>query len=257
MKNYLIKNKNRILLPLGSLVLMWLAWIIAYYAAGNDYVIPSFQDTFLSLFKCFAEGSFYLAFLTTLLRTLGAFAVSFVIAVGCAALSRVSGIFKGLIPPVITVIRTLPALAVILIILIWTNARIAPVIVTFLLLFPAIYSQISAAVEGVDTGLLQMAKVYNVSKKDRLFKIYLPMASPAVFAQTGANISLGLKVTVSAEVMANTYISLGGLMQSARSFLEMPRLAALTIITVLAGFLIEAVFSRLNKITAKRCGRKV
>ena len=234
---------------------MWLVWIIAYYAVGNDYIVPSFQDTFVSLFKCFAEGNFWLSFLTTLLRTAIAFIISFALAAVCAAISRVSSVFKWLIEPIITVLRTLPTLAVLLLILIWTNANAAPVIVTVLMLFPAIYVQFTAAISAVDDGLLQMAEVYNISKKDRLLKIYLPMVSPEIFSQVGANISLGLKVTVSAEVMANTYTSLGGLMQNARSFLEMPRLAALTLITVVIGLIVEIAFAQLNRINAKWRGR--
>lgn len=231
--------------------MMWLVWIIAYYAAGNDYIIPSFRDSVKSLFACFGEGEFWLAFLSTFLRTAAAFALSFALAALCAALSRVCKTFKGIIEPMVTVLRTLPTLAVLLIILIWSNASLAPVIVTVLLLFPAIYAQFNAAISAVDDGLLQMTEVYNVSKKDRLFKIYLPMVSPEIFSQVGANISLGLKVTVSAEVMANTFKSLGGLMQNARSFLDMPRLAALTIVTVVLGLVIEASFARLKRLNKK------
>lgn len=251
MKNYILKNKYNIILSAAAIILMWLVWIIAYYAVGNDYIVPSFRDTFLSFFKCLGEGEFWAAFVFTFLRTLAAFAISFLLAVLCCALSSVSKIFKGLITPLIVTLRTLPVLAIILILLIWTSVTVAPLLVTFLLLFPAMYSQFSSAVEGLDADIIQMAKVYEVSKKDRLFKIYLPLISPSVFSQVGANISLGLKVMISAEVLANTYKSLGGLMQNARFFLDMPRLAALTIVAVITGLVLELAFSQLRRINSK------
>lgn len=230
---------------------MWLAWIIAYCAVKNDYVIPSFQATFKSLFKCFADGEFWAAFGFTLLRTAEAFVISFLLAAALAALSAFSKSVAAFIKPVIVFLRTIPTMAVILLLLIWTSPKAAPVTVTFLVLFPMIYSRLTAAADGVDAGLLQMAKVYGVDRKDVLFKIYLPQISVGVFAQTGADVSLGIKIMISAEVMSSTYRSLGGLMQSARGYMEMPRLAALTLIAVLAGFIIDIALSQLNRINRK------
>ena len=109
----------------------------------------------------------------------------------------------------------------------------------------------TAACDGVSAELIQMAKLYGVSKKERLFKIYLPQISPDIFSQVGANVSLGLKIMISAEVMSNTYNSLGGMMQSARAFLEMPRLAALTVVAVLTGLAADVALSQLKRLNAK------
>ena len=230
---------------------MWLVWIIAYYAVKNDYLIPSFTDTMSSLFACLASGSFWLAFANTFGRTLLAFVISFLLAAAVAIPSVLSKAFCAFIKPVMSFLRTLPTLAVVLILLIWTNPKVAPVIVTVLILFPMIYSQITASTSGIDEGLFEMARVYNLSKRDRIFKIYLPLASPAVLSQTGANLSLGLKVMISSEVLANTYRSLGGMMQTAKLYLEMPRLAALTIVAVVTGLIMDAALSQLERITFK------
>ncbi len=138
-----------------------------------------------------------------------------------------------------------------LFILVWSSAVTAPVIVTCLVLFPMMLAQFNAAICGVDGGLIQMAKVYGVSKKDILFKIYLPQISPNILSQTGANVSLGLKLTVSAEVLAATYNSLGGLMQTSSAFVEIPRLAALTIAAVVLGLILDVAFSQLKRVNSK------
>ena len=100
------------------------------------------------------------------------------------------------IKPFISVFRTLPTLAVILILLCWTTPVVAPTAVTVLVLFPMIYSQINTAVSGIDGGIIDMAKVYKITEKEKLAKIYLPMIAPSILAQTGANISLGIKVMI-------------------------------------------------------------
>ena len=251
MKKFFSARKLNIVLSVLAIVLMWLVWIISYYSVKNDYIIPSFSATVKSFFLCFAESGFWIAFCMTALRTFAAFAVLFAAAALLAALS-VS--FKGasaFLKPIMVFLRTVPTLAVILVLLVWTNPEAAPVAVTFLVLFPMIYSQLTAAADGVDKKLLQMVKVYGIKRSDVIRKIYLPQISVSVFSQTGANISLGLKIMISAEVLSLTYRSLGGLMQSARGYLEMPRLAALTLVAVFAGLFIDAAFSQLKRINAK------
>lgn len=226
-------------------------WVIAYFAVRNDYIIPSFTETMKTFFKCFAEREFWVALFNSLLRTLYAFLVSFLLAALCTVFSVLSKVFKLILKPFIVALRTLPTLAVILIILIWTKATIAPVLVTVLVLFPLIYAQLLSSVEGIDKNIIEMAEVYEISKKDRIFKIYLPLISPDIFSQVGANVSFGLKVMISAEVLAHTYKSLGGLMQDARSFMEMPKLAALTIAAVLLGLILDIALSQLTRINKR------
>lgn len=251
MKKFWGERKLNIICSAASLVLMWLAWIIAYYCVRNDYVIPSFWDSVVALWAVFKEAKFWTAFLFTFLRTLEAFFISFALAALFSVCSAAGRIFSSLIKPIMVILRTLPTLAVILMLLIWSTPRVAPVIVTVLVMFPMIYAQIEAAVGEIDGGLKEMLLVYGVSKKERIFKAYLPLVAPNVLSQTGANVSLALKIMISAEVLANTAQSLGGMMQTARFYLDMPRLAALTIASVVLGLVADAGFSQLKRVTYK------
>lgn len=251
MKSYFKKRKFNIIFSFSAIAAMWLVWIIAYHQVKNDYIVPSFWDTVKSLGVLLTEADFWIAFGYTLLRTVEAFAVSFVLAAALAVLSSCSKFVQAFINPVMVFLRTLPTLAVILILLIWTNPKVAPIIVAFLVVFPAVYAQIIAAVGDIDRDLIQMAKVYKISKMNRLFKIYVPLVMPNILSQTGANISLGLKIMISAEVLARTSKSLGSLMYNARLVVEMPRLAALTLVAVFAGLIIDVVFTLLTRILCK------
>ncbi|MCD8041266.1 MAG: ABC transporter permease subunit [Clostridia bacterium] len=251
MKKFIKDRKLNIIFSLVAVVAMWLVWIIAYYTVENDYIIPSFTNTIKSMGGLFISSSFWTAFGYSLLRTAESFVISFVAAALLAVCAICSKAAAAFIRPIMAVIRTLPTMAVIIMLLVWTNAKIAPVIVTILVLFPMIYAQIMAAYGDIDKNLLQMAQVYKVSAKDKIFKIYIPLVSPNILAQSGANISLGIKVMVSSEIMASTYKSLGGLMQSARFYVDIPRLAALTILTVVVGLIFDVCFSQLAHITDK------
>ena len=62
---------------------------------------------------------------------------------------------------------------------------------------------------------------------------------------------MGLKVTVSGEVLSLTYRSLGGLMQDAKTYLQTPRLFALTLVTVLLGFALEGLCFLVYKLVVR------
>lgn len=252
-KNFFKERKFNIIGSVVAVLLMWLVWIIAYYSVGNKLIVPSFPETAVCFFKNFASTEFWIGLSGSLLRTLLAFLISLIGAVVCAAFASLSKIFKAILKPVMTFIRVLPTLAVSLIILKLTmgDRSVSPAIVTVLVLFPAVYAQIIAAIEGIDSGLIEMAEIYKISKRDRLFKIYLPLVAPNALSQTGANISLGLKVTISAEVLVNTAKGLGGMMQQSSLAAEIANLAALTLAAVVAGLLLDIAFSQLKRVTRK------
>ena len=116
-------------------------------------------------------------------------------------------------------------------------------------LFPLTYAQLMAAYRGIDPKLFEMARVYRVAKKDVLFRICVPQMLPSVFAQAGANLSLAVKVMVSAEVLAGTFLSIGGMMQDAAVYLQIADMFALTIVMLAVGGLLEFALGNLNRIT--------
>ena len=232
-----------------AVIVMWAGWLIAYYTVRNDYVIPSFADTVAGIGKNLIDGQFWRAFGATLLRTLYSWAVAFALSLVCLSLSALSDKFRRFLAPFVSVLRTLPTMAITLMLLIWTSPKIAPTVVAFLMIFPLSYTQLCASFGGIDKKIIEMAEVYKVSRRDKLCKIYIPLMLPDIFAQTGANISLTLKVMISAEVLAGTFGSVGGLMYTASMYSRMDELFALTILMLVFGGLIEYALGNLTRIT--------
>ncbi len=238
-------SKNRLIsfaLGVLSLVTMWLVWFIAEKTVKNQYVLPGFAETMVALGKVLGEPFFWQATGRTLLKVIYAFAISFILAGALAALGKIFRPFGTFLKPFISVVRTLPTMAILVLILIYTNRTTAPVVVATLVLFPMIYAQFNTALNSVDEGIIAAAKVFDLSKKDRVFKVYLPMVAPNVLSHVGSNLSFGIKLVISAEIMAYTFTSLGGMMQSANALLDVTRLSALTIVAVVLGLVVELVF---------------
>ena len=107
---------------------------------------------------------------------------------------------------------------------------------------------------GIEEKLAKGATFGGVPAPQQTQKICIPAVLPNILSQTGAVFSLTLKVMVSAEVMARTYVSIGGLMQDAKNFLEIPELFALTLVTVVVGGLLEWALSKLTLLTRRWTG---
>ena len=246
---WLCGRGGNILLSLLCIAVMWVWWIIAYRVVDNDYVVASFTDTMKEVGEFLVSSVFWKKFSHTMIRTLIGWCASFVCGVLLASLAALSRGFRRFLAPFVSVLRIIPTMAITVMLMVWSSPRVAPAIVCFLMQFPIVYSQVLGAYESVDPQLLEMAKVYGVSRTDILTKIILPGVLPSVLSQIGPNLALSLKVTVSAEVLSGTYTSLGYMMQESAMNLRVAEMFALTLIAILAGGVIEFGLGFLTKIT--------
>ena len=216
-------------------------WTVVWAVLGNGYLLPSLGAVAKEGVLAFGRASFWAAFFSTLGRALLAFFISFALAGGLALLAyAIEGVMK-FFAPIVSFFRSLPTMAVLLLILLWSSAKIAPVVIACLALFPTLYSAVLAALCGVDKGLQEMSRVYGVPKKRQIAQLYIPAVLPAVCTEGAAATAFSLKLVVSAEVMSNTFQSLGGEMQNAALYDKIPLLFALVVVTFLTGYVLECV----------------
>ena len=73
------------------------------------------------------------------------------------------------------------------------------------------------------------------------------MIIPPLALNLGSNLSFTIKLVISAEVMAYSFTSIGGLMQGANAMMNIPQLFALTLLSVVLGLIFEFGFSLIFK----------
>ena len=227
-------------------------WVAVWAIVGNELIVPSFSQSVKAFFLQFSQGAFWQGIMHTLLRVLLAFAVSFVLAVALAVTSYLLPTFKRIFAPIVAVLRTMPVFAAIYLLLAWTDAGATPIAVAFLSLFPMLYAGLLAALCGVDEGLIEMSKLYEVPTKKKVFGLYLPTVLPYALRESGAAVGFALKLVVSAEVLVRTAKSFGILMNEAQTYFELPQLFALTITVCILGFLAECVGEWLARAVERR-----
>ncbi len=236
-----------VILPVISIVAVVALWAIASLITGSEYILPSVSQTAMAFFGLWGSGKFYLALLMTFLRSIIAFVMSFVIAFVLAFFAKKSDKVERLLAPIISVIRALPTIAIVLLLLFWTNSFVAPVVVTMLVVLPTTYTGARNVLDGVDEGVIEMCKVFNVDKKQVFYKVQLAQITPPALKLIGSGLSLNLKLMVAAEVLSATVKSIGNMLNFASYNAEVANMLALVLVVVILGVAIEGLFNILSR----------
>ncbi len=240
-----------ILAPLISIGLILVLWAVEADRLDNKFILPTISDTLNSFFELFTFTDFYNALLATLIRTVVAFVTSFSIAFLLVLLGKKFPLTLKFINPIIAIVRVLPTVAVVLLLVFWTSsASNAAIVVTSLVVLPTLFTGIANALNSVDQKQLEMCKVFGVSYKKVLFKVQIPQILPQMLKVIGGGISLNLKLMVAAEVLAQTAVSIGYLMDTSQLY-HASRLMALVLVTIIIGVIIELTFNLLSKFSGR------
>lgn len=234
-----------------TVLFIFLFWTVAAAAIDSKLILPDVYETLSAFGKLFKDGDFYVSLISTLFRTLIAFAASFLLAFLFSVSVEKFKRAKYAVEPLIAICRALPTVAVVLLLLFWTNSKVAPVIVSMLVVLPTVYTNCIAAFGAVDKDALTMCRLYKVPKYPIVKKVIVPQMTPQMLYAVGAGFSLNLKLMVAAEVLAATGKSLGNKLNYYNYNLMTAEMLAVVVITVIIGLTVELIFNALSKKAGK------
>ncbi len=246
MKNKKEKSLN-LILPLISVIAILLLWAVASVSIDNEYILPSIQKTAKEFFALFNSKEFYLSLWLTVIRSFIAFALSFILALIFAICANKIKYFKALISPLISIMRALPTIAIVLLLLFWTNSKVAPIVVTAIVVLPTSYTHIESALFSLDKTISEAGRVDGADEKSVFLTIELPQIFPSIYSGIGSGLSLNLKLMVAAEVIAQTAKSIGYLLNTSKVYFEIAEMLAIVCFVIALGVIIESVFNYLSK----------
>ena len=116
-----------------------------------------------------------------------------------------------------------------------------------------LYISVLTALSSVDRQVIEVSRVQGTSTWRKITAIYLPLSAPHILKEGAAALSFSVKLVVSAEVLASTAKSLGGMMQEARVYAEIPQLFALVMLVFIVGLVLELAVTALAVKMEKRC----
>ncbi len=252
------KSKNKVVarfLPLLTVVVIVGFWQLLSIFINLEIILPSPLVTVKEFFSCFLDSEFYLACLTTTIRAIVCYVACYVLGSVLGYLAYKYSSFKLAFSPIIALFRSIPTMSIILLILLWVNYEIAPIIIAFIVCFPLTYSNSLSGYESLDLNLFKMAKVYKLSDKI-MFKYYVfPTLVDNFYNTSVSELLLCFKIVISGEVMAETAKGIGALIKLSKYNLNTGKLFAYTVTAVIIGIILELALKGIVKILRKR--RKV
>lgn len=234
-----------LILPIATILVILLVWLVGALLIKEAIILPTPKSTFTRMFELLGEGNFWRNLIGTMLRSLVAFVVSFILGLSLAICVKFSKFSRPIIKIIVSILRAMPTIAVILLLLLWTNSKVASVVVTMLVVLPTVFSAMQDALSKIDGDIIAMLKLYNVSKKEMFIKYILPIIMPSTIRTIGSGLALNIKLIVASEVIAGTARSIGNMMTEAKIYFETAELFAIVIFMIIISVTIELVFAKI------------
>lgn len=236
----LIKDKNKMQVTISCIILLFL-WQIIALKINNDIYLPTLGQVFLSIKEIILEEGFILNVFSTISRCILSFVIALVTAFILGIISYSFNIFKNFLTPITSLASSIPNMVLIVLTLIWFNKESAPYIVVFIMVFPVLYDAVLGSMKNIDKGILEMASLYKISKKDKIFKIYLPSIKFSLLSILSSTISLGFKIVIAGEVYGQPVYGIGAMIQSEKVNFNTTAIFAWIIIIVIISSLLNLI----------------
>jgi NitT/TauT family transport system permease protein len=221
------------LIPITVFILLW----AGISSQVTPIVLPSPLKVFYT--SLFLLKNNYNEILVTLSR-LGVsliltYLIGFTLAFGIVSSKNL----KILIQPVLLFMQSTPIISWILLALIWFNSRYIPIFIICINTIPILVLNIVSGMEGIDKNILEMASIYNISKKNCFFKIQLPSLIRYLLPATEIILGSSFKVIIMAEVISRVSHGIGNGLNIGWLNIETDIILGWTLIIYILSFLIS------------------
>lgn len=230
------------LIVLISTISLLIIWQIAAYLLDLPILLPSPLDAFTQVLRLAGDTGFRSNVGATLLRAVITFVITLVVGVSLGLAAGTLRWMRSALRPIMIVIRTVPVMSIILLAFIWFRSGQVPVFSGFLMAFPLVFQNTVDGVLLVDRQLLEMARVYQISARQRLLHIAIPSVVPSILSGARSALGMSWKVVIAAEVLTVPRFGIGAAMQYAQVRLETVEVIAWTVVAVVMSGLSDLLF---------------
>ena len=234
-------TKNKQFIRKLAIIFIWvMVWEWIHHIVGKDILIPSPYATFKKLIEMMKELGFYYDIFLTFYRVGMGVIISSLLGFGTGLIAYLIKPIQELLEPFMTLLKSTPVMAVIILALLWFTKNTVPIFVCLLMCYPVVYTNVLKGFQSVDQELLEMAKTFRVKTFVIVRELYIPQVKPYLDAALCMIVGLAWKVVVAAEVLAVPNYSMGYNLLSAKSYLETETLFAWVVVIVILSSLCES-----------------
>ena len=229
-------------------IAFWVAvWQVAAMSVGHEILLASPAAVVARLAELAPTPEFWTSIGVSLSRIFIGFALSVALGAAAAAAAFRFAVARTLAAPLVAAMKSVPVVAFIIVVLIWVPSRDLSVVISFLMGFPIVYTNILEGLDSTDRDLLDAAAVLGIDGARLVRCVYAPHLVP--YAQAACSLALGMcwKAGVAAEVIGLPASTIGEHLYDAKVYLQTPDLFAWTIVIILVSLVFEFAFKRLLK----------
>ena len=240
------------LLRRSAAILFWLAvWQLLAMGVGQRVLLASPTETLARLFELVQTAAFWRSILFTLGHILAGYALAAVAGAALAVLSARFAPVADLLSPLLSAMRSVPVASFVIAALIWMPSKRLSVLVCAVIALPIVYAGTLDGLRQIDPLLGEMARVFRMSRRNRLRCVELPAVLPSLTSALSVAMGLAWKSGVAAEVIGIPSGSIGERLYKAKVYLATPDLFAWTLTIVV----LSAACTRLLRCLLKRATR--
>ena len=237
----------------AAAILFWLlVWHIAAVVIGERILLVSPVTVVARLLELLRDAEVWHAAAFSTLRICCGFLLSLVLAVILAAAASCIRWVRIALEPLVQAFKVVPVASIVIVVLIWVSSRNLSVIISFMMVFPVLYTNLLSAIDSTDRDMLEMSRVFRLSRYRKFRLVYLPQVYPYFLSSSSLSLGLAWKSGVAAEVIGIPSGSMGDLLYEAKVFFATADVFAYTLLIVMLSVGFEFVMKSLIRAVGRR-----
>lgn len=243
---YILRDNFKKILIKSAVILFWItAWFALFKIVNSDFVLCSPVKVLQNIFEMAVTKEFWIITAVSILRISAGYLSGIIFGIIIAVFTTQSNILNELFKPLLTVIKTTPVASFILLVLVWLKKDYVPTFISFLIVLPIVWSNISTGILNVDRKMIEVGKIYNFSILKKFRHIYIPFVKPYFFSACTTALGLSWKAGIAAGVLCQPDNSIGAMLYSSKIYLETDKLFAWTVVVIIISVIFEKIVKSL------------
>ena len=233
-----IKKALHITLP----IVFWLGvYEVTALIIGNAFFFPSLSLVLTTLLSIVTKKTFFAVCAMTLLRVLIALLLGTAIGIALGIISAKSDVVYSILNPFMSAVKATPVASLIIVLWIMLDGDSLSIVIALFMVMPIIWQSTYNSFDAVDRGLLEVADVFEMSRKFRFATLYLPNLKKFLIPSLITSVGLAWKSEIATEIIAYTRNSIGQLINDGKYNLDTPAVFAWTLIVIVFSIIFEAI----------------
>ncbi len=249
------KKKKNVLIEATAAAIWLLLWQIVSSVIALPLLLPSPVMVIKRLWELCMTLSFWMTVATSCIRVLIGFFGGVLFGTVLAVLAWRYVFAQAMIRPLIGVLKATPVASFIILALVWIQTEQLATVVSMIMVVPLVYHNVKEGLDSADVQLLEMAKVFELSRIKTFRACYLPAVLPFFLSALTSALGFAWKSGIAAEVLGRPLMAIGKQIYDSKVYLETTDLFAWTVTVILLSVLLEHCIVCLTKMLAKKSVR--